>query len=316
VNEINLSYIITTRNKLPYLQEAMTRLIAHIQYDEEIIVIDGLSTDGSAEYLNDLYKKGYIQQFLSEPDVCQAHGTNKGLLMAKGVIVKIITDDDAFYYPGIQKCKEFLLKHPEIDVLNGNVAVQFDHKLPIRIISERQNRFLQWFQGDGGAFWFSDHGLFFRRDKLPIIGLWHTGVICIDVEFTLRMTSARQLNIAWYTGPLSLALICKDSNNTRFLKTVTEDEERICDFYLKSNAMLNFKKLRMRAHRLSGKLVEIVFNLLNRDALETHNNMSKQEIISDRFRDADEWLFTNNSTDEYEFIYNDVFEAKRLLTDF
>jgi glycosyltransferase involved in cell wall biosynthesis len=242
MKKINLSYIITTRNKLLYLQEAMKRLIANLQPDEEIIVIDGSSDDGSAEYLNGLYKKGYIHQFLSEPDICQAHGTNKGMLMARGELIKIITDDDVFFYPGIQKCKEFLLSHPQIDVLNGNIAVRY-HNSPIQINSERQDEFLLWFQNNGQPFWFSDHGLFLRRDKLPIIGLWHTGVICIDVELTVRITALRQLNIAWYTGIIAVGMVSEDSNGARYPGTVSEDAERIYNFYIKGYST---KRYRMR----------------------------------------------------------------------
>jgi glycosyltransferase involved in cell wall biosynthesis len=315
MKKINLSYIITTRNKLLYLQEAMKRLIAHVQPDEEIIVIDGSSDDGSAEYLNDLYKKGYIHQFLSEPDICQAHGTNKGMLMARGEIIKIITDDDVFFYPGIEKCKEFMLSHPQIDVLNGNVAVQYHYKSPVRVISERQDKFLLWFQNNGGPFWFSDHGLLFRRDKLPVIGLWHTGVICIDVEFTLRITALRQLNLAWCTGIIALAMANEDGNGPRNPRRVDEDVERICSFYIKKYSKSKFKKLKSLRPEL-GKLKRVVlrsFGIGKRDSLVKHDDILKVNIVLERFSECDAWLLANNKSGEQNYLYKDSVESKRLL---
>ncbi len=35
--EITLSYVLTTRNKLPYLKEVMKRLLENVQPDEEIV---------------------------------------------------------------------------------------------------------------------------------------------------------------------------------------------------------------------------------------------------------------------------------------
>ncbi|RYZ99916.1 MAG: glycosyltransferase, partial [Sphingobacteriaceae bacterium] len=48
---VNLSYIICTYNRLPFLQLLLPRLIDALQDTEEIIVIDGDSTDGSKDYL-------------------------------------------------------------------------------------------------------------------------------------------------------------------------------------------------------------------------------------------------------------------------
>ncbi|WP_133273804.1 glycosyltransferase family 2 protein [Hymenobacter radiodurans] len=105
-----LSYILTTYNKLPYLKQVLERLIAARQEDEEIVVADGGSKDGTAEYLQSLYAAGQIQQFISERDKGEAHGFNKCMLMAQGEIIKLITDDDAFYYPAIREAANFMIK--------------------------------------------------------------------------------------------------------------------------------------------------------------------------------------------------------------
>ena len=109
MNEIKLSYLITTRNKLPYLKEALGRLIKNAGEDEEIVVADGSSTDGTKEYLSQLYQNGKIHKFISEPDQNEAHGFNKCFVMARGELLKVVSDDDVFYYPAIRECKKFCL---------------------------------------------------------------------------------------------------------------------------------------------------------------------------------------------------------------
>ena len=115
---ITLSYVLTTRNKLPYLKEVMKRLLENIESDEEIVITDGASTDGTVEYLTDLYTQGKIHHFISEPDNGESHGFNKGILLASGELIKLLTDDDVFYYAGIQECKTYMLENKSLNILN------------------------------------------------------------------------------------------------------------------------------------------------------------------------------------------------------
>src|SRR5476651_636037 len=105
---IQLSYILSTKNRLPFLRITLSKLISIINIDEEIVVVDASSTDGTKEYLQELFEVGKIHQFISEPDRNQAHGWNKAMLMAKGIIIKKIIDDDVFCYDAIRRCKDHL----------------------------------------------------------------------------------------------------------------------------------------------------------------------------------------------------------------
>ena len=86
----DLSFIIATCNRLSFLKITLQKLIDELQPDEEIVVVDGNSTDGSKEYLQQLFNEGKIHQFISEPDKNQAHAWNKAMLMAQGIVIKKI----------------------------------------------------------------------------------------------------------------------------------------------------------------------------------------------------------------------------------
>jgi glycosyltransferase involved in cell wall biosynthesis len=84
LKKITLSYVLTTFNKLEYLKVSLPNLLDNLKDDEEIVITDGGSSDGTSEYLEDLHSRGLIHQYVSEPDIGQAHGINKAILMATG----------------------------------------------------------------------------------------------------------------------------------------------------------------------------------------------------------------------------------------
>ena len=84
VKNPNLSYIIATKNKLPYLKIALEKLIANKKEGEEILVADGASTDGTKEYIEELERAGKIDFYISEPDYAESHALNKLFLKAQG----------------------------------------------------------------------------------------------------------------------------------------------------------------------------------------------------------------------------------------
>ena len=117
-----LSYIIATKNKLPYLKVGLEKLIANKKQDEEILVADGASTDGTKEYLAELKNLGKIDFFISEPDYGLAHALNKLVLQSRGELVKYVSDDDTFNYKVMQECKKFMIEHPEMRRKMGATA--------------------------------------------------------------------------------------------------------------------------------------------------------------------------------------------------
>ena len=223
-----MSYVLTTRNKLSYLKITMSSLLANIREDEEIIITDGASEDGTVEYLQKLQSECKQLRYISEPDFCQAHGYNRAMLQARGEIIKILTDDDVYYYPGIQVCKKFMLSNPMIDMLAGNIAdYRINHRHEYNVRIQAQEHFSSWLQSDGKPFWFGDQCIFIRRNQLPLIGLWNTGVACIDVDLSVRITAYRQVRLAWYTGVVA----CSVLNPSSLTQLEGHDESNLRDVW-------------------------------------------------------------------------------------
>ena len=116
----NISYIISTKNRLPFLKITLGNLLSQKLPNEEIVIVDGNSNDGTQTYLKDLLEKGEIHQFISEPDQSQSHGWNKAMLLAKGIVIKKIIDDDIFDYNSIRICARYMLANPNVEIVIAN----------------------------------------------------------------------------------------------------------------------------------------------------------------------------------------------------
>ncbi|NUN65838.1 glycosyltransferase [Pseudanabaena biceps] len=305
MNPINLSYVMTTYNKLPYLKEVMKRLLENVKEDEEIVVVDGASNDGTVEYLVELYKQGKINQFISEPDKGEAHGYNKGLLMAKGSLIKIITDDDAFYYPGIQECKNFMLEHSEIDVLSGNVAnMQLGVTEPDKV-QGYQEQYENW-KSYGYIFGFSGLPMMLRRSSIALTGLINTNIVCSDTEFSFKATSVA--NIAWYIGIVSINIVNPLSNTIKYSEQLKKDKKKLMDYY-------DYIYIKKNKSNTTIYHIKYLFNILYRNLSLKKSKTNLQAIgryssntkvssdINEVFLICDQWLKNHNSSLQEEFLY-------------
>ena len=222
----DISYIIATRNRLPLLKITLQKLMDELQPNEEIVVVDGNSTDGAKEYLQKLFDERKIHQFISEPDRNQAHGWNKAILMAKGILIKKIIDDDVFDFSAIRQCKQFMLDHPQVDVCISNcINVDLGPGNKVGLVS-RLKEFEQWKSGATPCFTFNDVYMLIRKSAISYAGLYDTQFTMMDWEYSLRL-SWLKLNIIYYTGCNASPVATPGNVTSTASKAVLKREEEI-----------------------------------------------------------------------------------------
>ena len=92
---MKLSIITINRNNKYGLEKTIRSVIAQTCRDYEYIVIDGASTDGSADIIRQYEKK--ISCWISEPDQGIYNAMNKGILQAHGEYCLFLNSGDILY---------------------------------------------------------------------------------------------------------------------------------------------------------------------------------------------------------------------------
>lgn len=114
------SVVVLSHNRLEDLQNNLQTWLYPEIIDSkfEIIVIDNASSDGSAQFLDELQTKGKIKAILNEKNVGVAAGRNAGFRVAQGEIV-ICLDDDAYLSPAyLGKIKSYFDRYPDLGALS------------------------------------------------------------------------------------------------------------------------------------------------------------------------------------------------------
>ncbi|MEK7609641.1 MAG: glycosyltransferase [Patescibacteria group bacterium] len=232
-NNIQLSYLVITKNKLPYLKNRLERLFSEKLGDEEVLVADGHSTDGTKEYIDQLKKDGKISYCISENDVGIAQALNKLALVARGTLITSITDDDVFHYPTILDCKNFMLQHPQTDVVftNGGIKNRDIEKSVRPLI---YHPYYERWQKDRTPFTATDLGMMFRRASISLIGLWNTSFPAPDAEFVFRIMTSKA-NVAWCKGFSFINVSNAHAVSLSHMKQIKLDMDKLNKYYLDKN---------------------------------------------------------------------------------
>ncbi|MBI2056324.1 MAG: glycosyltransferase family 2 protein [Candidatus Sungbacteria bacterium] len=110
-----ISYIVITKNRAAILDDFLTRARELVGPQDELIVVDGASEDGTKKVVQKY--ADIVDIFISEKDRCANEACNKGILLSSGKYIKLLLDDDIYYRDAMEKAAEVMEQHPEVDML-------------------------------------------------------------------------------------------------------------------------------------------------------------------------------------------------------
>ncbi|MEN8172254.1 MAG: glycosyltransferase family 2 protein [Chloroflexota bacterium] len=118
-----VSIITPSYNQAMFLEKTILSVLGQNYVDLEYIIVDGGSTDGSAEIIEKYAHQ--LAWWVSESDQGQADAINKGFRRATGEIIAWLNSDDLYAPGAIKRSVSILDDNPDLGMVYGN-AVTFD----------------------------------------------------------------------------------------------------------------------------------------------------------------------------------------------
>ncbi len=120
-----VSILIPCYNHENFLDDCLSSILAQTYDNIELLVCDDCSPDRSFEKITDFepsLKERFSRVVIMRNDVNQGvtKNINRMLKLAQGVFVKTIASDDAMAPTAIEKMAQYLIAHPQIDVVVSN----------------------------------------------------------------------------------------------------------------------------------------------------------------------------------------------------
>jgi glycosyltransferase involved in cell wall biosynthesis len=181
-----VSIVTPSLNQAPFIEDAIASVANQGYPTLEHHVIDGGSSDGTLEIFR---RQGTALRWISEPDAGQADAVNKGFARTTGEIVGWLNADD-FYEPGaVRAVAEFMLRHPDVDVVYGDCHYLYQDVTPAELRLVRSRAFDLAYLLNVGCY-IHQPATFFRRSALVVGPLTTRLRYAMDYELWLRMARA------------------------------------------------------------------------------------------------------------------------------
>ncbi len=252
-----ISIITVNYNNLDGLQRTVESVKEQTYQKFEYIVIDGGSTDGSAEYIEN--NKEVFDYWVSESDTGVYHAMNKGIKKASGEYLLFLNSGDHFYDSKVLERNIELITAK--DIIYFNLQVVEDDKIFIKDYPEKLS--FSYFVNDT----LPHPATFIKRDLFQKVGWYKEDFkIVSDWKFFIDALGKYNATYSYINKPLSTFYIGGLSSipENRIVKKKERDEVLNTDYALYMQDLEDVIAFRntlnsLRASRIIKLLVKLKF---------------------------------------------------------
>lgn len=178
-----VSIVTPSYNQGHFIEETIRSVLLQGYPNLEYIIIDGGSTDGSADIIRK-YEK-WLAYWVSKPDKGQSDAINKGWRMATGEIVAYLNSDDTYYPGAIPTAEQFFSRYPEVGMVYGDSNAVDDKGALVKRYKLHEMRLDEVFSWDPHI---PQPTVFLRREVIDTVGLMNIDLhYAMDYELWMRV---------------------------------------------------------------------------------------------------------------------------------
>lgn len=187
------SIITVCRNEEGTVRDTCESIVTQTWQDYEWIVIDGASTDGTLNILEEF--RDYVSTSISEPDQGIYDAMNKGIDLARGEYVVFMNGGDTF---ASDHALEIAAQAPQKDLIYGNLRYDtMDGEIHSYPNQFRDRDLIKWM--------IPHQASFYRREIFDIFGKYDTNYrIAADYELNARMIAKHRISHFHVNEPLAI----------------------------------------------------------------------------------------------------------------
>lgn len=227
---LKVSIITVVRNREDSIQSTIQSVLSQDYTNIEYLVIDGNSTDGTVDIINEF--SGKIDFFLSENDNSIYEALNKGIKHAKGDIIGVLHADDIFSNNSvISKVVDSFYSDLSTGLIYGDADyVNSNNKIVRHYSSKFFKPFMFYF-----GFQPAHTASFLRKTCFETVGIYREDLkIAGDFELLLRVLLINKLKYKYL--PLTIVNMRIGGISSSGMRSVLRLNQEIV-FSLKSNKL-------------------------------------------------------------------------------
>jgi glycosyltransferase involved in cell wall biosynthesis len=258
---ILLSIITPVFNNVSYITKAIENYLSQNCVDSELIIVDGWSSDGTKDVIEEYGRTYPSIRWISEKDEGQSDAMNKGIQLAQGEYISFLNVDDYYSKDSLNEVCSILRKNSDINYLVGNCNVWDQYGQLIYV--NKPSKIKKWHVFSGFHFSVNPTAYFYRKSLHDNAGYYpNDNHYNMDLEMILRFRNITKFDyfpMIWGNfRMLPNAKTYEDqSSNLLELK-----KKHLIRRYLKSQSV--FLKISVLAYTIYRKYFPIVLKFTHR----------------------------------------------------
>jgi glycosyltransferase involved in cell wall biosynthesis len=272
---MKLTIVTPTFNVAPYIEETIKSVVSQGVEDIEYIIVDGKSTDGTLDKINQYADK--ISRIISEPDHGTYDAVNKGFSLSSGEIMGWIGGDDYYTKGSLHTVLKTFAQNPGIEWMSSRSSMVADEHGQLILCGSRggfsKNAFLDGCHTECinhyGAGFINQESTFWRRSLWERAGSRVATEWSLAADFELWARFFCLAEIAYVQQPLSVFRLRPNQNSRiNYQKYVAQAAEilqvyRVRENYTVAPSQANGLRVYQGNYITNGQLVRSDFVYLD-----------------------------------------------------